>query len=114
MPANGQHLGIKYDEAKEQFILPYKLFINHAPGILVYRWEFSHITVKCEIKCVGAFQDNFAPLKVITSFQILGTGLGINPAGIVIDSLRQENNVKETPGKEANTERMFKSTMKDF
>jgi len=37
MTANGQYLGIEYNKDKNQFELPYKLFINHAPGILVYR-----------------------------------------------------------------------------
>jgi len=68
--------------------------------------------VKCEIKCVGSFQDNFAPLKVITSFQILGTGVGINPSGIVLDSLRQENQTGNSV-KDAQTDRMFKSTLFD-
>ncbi|CAI2196374.1 1191_t:CDS:2, partial [Funneliformis geosporum] len=83
MTANGQYLGIEYNKEENQFELPYKLFINHAPGVLI-----------------------------ITSFQILGTGVGINPTGIVLDSLRQENPIGN-PVKDFQTDRMFKSTLFD-
>ncbi|CAI2197370.1 3818_t:CDS:2, partial [Funneliformis geosporum] len=99
MTANGQHLGIRvkckscdnYAEggkndckcSKETqdiiFVLPYKLFINHAPGVLVYR-----------------------------------TGVGINPKGIFVDGLENTiDKIKESPTKDAQTERMFKSTLFD-
>ncbi|WNE40731.1 MAG: hypothetical protein mread185_000188 [Mycoplasmataceae bacterium] len=83
MSANAQFLGIKYDKEKDQFILPYKTFINHNAGNLYYRWEIGHITIKCEVKTMGTFSDPNNPARIIGSLSWkspqIGGGFTIAP-----------------------------------
>ena len=115
MMGNGQFLGIQYKKDIDNFVLPYNLYVNHAPSVLVYRWEFKYITVKCEIKCVGTFQDNFNVLRVITSLSVFGCGFGVNASGINVNSLKDANELKDAnaPNQEQQGERTFKSTLFD-
>ena len=76
MSANGQHLGIKYDKDKDQFILPYKTFINHTPGNLYYRWELGHITIKFDVKVVGSFENPINPFNVLANISLQSPQLG--------------------------------------
>ncbi|CAI2191755.1 18944_t:CDS:10 [Funneliformis geosporum] len=76
---------IEYNKEKDQFELPYKLFINHAPGVLVYR------------------------------ISVLGCGIGLNTQGANLDpkNMRNELGADENAQQEEQGERTFKSTLFD-
>jgi len=133
MSANAQFLGIKYDKDKDQFILPYKTFINHSPGNLYYRWEMGHIAIKCEIKTIGMFEDHYNPLRVLgnisfTSPQVgggwvtpgAGTGpwhaggasIGWNNKSSMGDL--ETNNIKPDKKEKRNNEKIFDKWKKDL
>lgn len=127
MSANGRYLGIKYDKEKDQFILPYKLFINSAPGALHYRWQFGFIYVKLEIstRSEGNFQDYTNPMRFMRGFNFKieggflgiggGFGMGLNWDSSAADQAgKSEFKEDPSPEQEANTERKFKSTYRDY
>lgn len=116
MSANGRFIGIKYDKGKDRFILPYKLFINCAPGALYYRWEFQYINVKLEISTEGNFQDYTNPMRFMKSFNVsvLSFGMGMSWDTSSADQAgKMEFKEDPSPEQDAHTERMFKSTSKD-
>jgi len=116
MSANGRFIGIKYDKNKDRFVLPYKLFINYAPGALYYRWQFGFIYVKLEISTKGSFEDYTNPMKFMNSFNVsvVGTGCGMSWNTKSADQAgKMETKEDPKPEQEAQTERMFKSTYKD-
>lgn len=123
MSANGRFIGIKYDKEKDKFILPYKLFINYAPGNLYYRWEFKYINVKCEVNAQGNFEDWTNPARIMKGFdtkvsvKLVATGGGY-ANGMSWNSPEQEGGLIQSgddpsPEQGAQTERLFKSTSKD-
>ncbi|CAI2188674.1 1511_t:CDS:2 [Funneliformis geosporum] len=75
------------------------MFISSAPGSLYYRWEFKYVNLKLEIKTTGAFEPSFTLGRAMRSLSVsvLGTG-----------------GVDSTTEQEQQTERMFKSTFRDF
>ena len=135
MSANAQFLGIKYDKEKDQFILPYKTFINHSPGNLYYRWEFGHITVKCEVKTTGTFSDPYNPMKILGNFSWTspqvgggwttpgaGTGpwhaggasVGWNGNKTSTDGVKENAKKKDKPKDKKNNEKIFEKFKKDL
>ncbi|CAJ0839685.1 3964_t:CDS:2 [Entrophospora sp. SA101] len=100
MTANGRYLGIKERDGK--FILPYRLFINCAPGALYYCWQFEFIFVKLEISTQGNFQDYTNPMRFMQGFNFK------------IEAGKSEANEDPKAEQEAQTERMFKNTFRNF
>jgi len=116
MSANGRYLGVKFDKEKDRFVLPYKMFINCAPGALYYRWEFQYINVKLEISTQGNFQDYTNPMRFMKGFNVsvLSFGMGMNWDTKSADQAgKMEFKEDPLPEQDAHTERMFKSTFKD-
>ncbi|CAG8819530.1 22749_t:CDS:2, partial [Racocetra persica] len=94
------------EQQQFQFVLPYKLYLNFAPA------------VKCEVSTEATFEDYENPLRYMSYVKVKGSILAV--AGEIDFHLEQLNNREKThigeapTEQEAQTERMFKSTFRQF